>query len=62
MEQSLFVHWGNGDNCYAALAQSSPKWSAGTGFKLMVPMIPWLYLNFYASWSDYINNWFSVDF
>ncbi len=62
VEQSFFANWGNGKDCYWALYRTKPKWSVGTGLKFMVPMIPWLYLRFYASWSRDINNWFSVEF
>lgn len=62
MEQSLFVNWGNGKDIYMDIFTTAPLGSIGTGLSFMVPMIPWLYVNFFYTISNGHNPGFSIDF
>ncbi len=62
LEQSVFLNWGNGSDVYADIYKNAPLTSIGTGISLMMPMIPWLYLRLYFTWTRDHDNWFSLDF
>ena len=61
MEQSVYVNWGNGNDCYSDLYSSSPLYGAGTGFFFNIPMIPWLSMRMYFTYSGKNSNWFRLE-
>jgi outer membrane protein assembly factor BamA len=62
IEQSFFVDAGNAADKYGDLFRTSPLYSAGTKIRLMVPMVPWLAINFYFAIMDNGNPWYSMEF
>ena len=62
LEQTVFLNWGNGSDIYADIYRTTPLTSVGSGVSLMIPMIPWLYLRLYFTWTRDHDNWLSIDF
>ena len=60
IEQSFFVNAGNATDVYWELLNQKPVYSVGSRVRFMVPMVPWLTINFYYAWVN--KNWYSVDF
>jgi outer membrane protein assembly factor BamA len=59
-EQSFFINAGNSNDIYWEIYNQKPLYSLGSQLRVMIPMIPWLAINFYYAWVE--KNWFSVDF
>ncbi len=62
LEHTVYLNWGNGNDIYSNIYSTSPMFAAGTGVNLMVPMIPWLYIKFFFTYSGKNSNWFNVEF
>jgi hypothetical protein len=62
IEHKLFINTGQGADSIRDLYTISPFFSVGTGVRFMVPMIPWLYINFYFSYSGKNRDWFFLEF
>ncbi|MFN8205954.1 MAG: hypothetical protein U0T82_00900 [Bacteroidales bacterium] len=62
MEQSFFWNAGQADNHYLELFERKPLYSVGSKLRLMVPMVPWLGINFYYAWRGSDKHWYSMEF
>ena len=62
LEQTVYANWGNGKDVYSHLYTTTPMFAVGTGFNFMVPMVPWLYIKLFFSYSGKNSNWFTVEF
>ena len=62
VEQSFFLNAGNATEVYWSLFSASPLYSAGSRLRFMIPMVPWLAINFYYAYRGNGINWFSMDF
>ena len=62
MEQSFFLNAGNATDKYPDLFALSPLFSAGTRVRFMIPMVPWLAINFYYAYRGNDKHWYSMDF
>ncbi len=62
IEQSIYVNVGNGSMVYSDLFKTRPLASVGTGFKAWLPMIPWLAVSVYFTYSKNKSNWFQLQF
>jgi hypothetical protein len=62
VEQSFFLNAGNADNLYLNLFTTSPLISAGSRLRFMIPMVPWLAINFYYAYRGSDRHWYSMDF
>jgi outer membrane protein assembly factor BamA len=62
IEQSIYVNVGNGSMVYTDLFKTRPLASVGTGFKAWLPMIPWLAVSVYFTYSKNKSNWFQLQF
>lgn len=62
IEQSVYLNIGNGRMVYTDLFRTKPVASIGTGFKLWIPMIPWLYVKVFFTYSKNRSNWFQLQF
>jgi outer membrane protein assembly factor BamA len=62
IEQSVYVNVGNGSMVYADLFKTKPLASVGTGLKVWIPMIPWLYVKVFFTYSKNKSNWFQLQF
>jgi outer membrane protein assembly factor BamA len=62
VEQSFFVNAGNAADIYWNLFASNPLFSAGTRVRFMIPMVPWLAINFYYAYRGSDKHWYSMDF
>jgi len=60
IEQSVYVNVGNGSMTYIDLFKSKPLASVGTGLKLWIPMIPWLSVQVFFTYSKNKSNWFQL--
>lgn len=60
IEQTFFVNAGNATDIYWELMNQKPAYSVGSKLRFMIPMVPWLAINFYYAWVQ--KNWYSVDF
>jgi len=60
IEQSIYVNAGNGKMVYYDLFRSKPLASIGTGIKIWIPMIPWLAVKVYFTYSKNKSNWFQL--
>jgi outer membrane protein assembly factor BamA len=63
LENAYFFNWGNGTGSYLDLYRTGQKWAAGTSFRFMIPVIPWLYVIFIftpvgtgSEWFKFKNN------
>lgn len=61
MEQSVYVNWGNGADNYMDLYRRDPLYGVGTGFYFNIPMIPWLGMRMYFTYSGQNSNWFRLE-
>lgn len=61
MEQSVYFNWGNGRDNYLSLYKTSPLYGVGTGFYFNIPMIPWLSMRVYFTYSGHRSNWFGLE-
>ena len=61
MEQSFFVDVGNGKDCYTDLYRNKPLYGVGTGFYFNIPMIPWMSMRLYFTYSGKHSNWFRLE-
>ncbi len=61
IEESFYFHAGNGTMLFGELFRSRPVMSVGTGFRFMIPMIPWAVIKFDFTYSGKGNNWFFLD-
>jgi hypothetical protein len=61
LEQSFYVNWGNGKDTYLDLYKTEPLYGVGTGFYMNIPMIPWLGIRFYFTYSGQNSNWFRLE-
>lgn len=57
-EQSLYFNFGNGNDKYSHLFTTKPVYSVGTGFRIYSPMVPWMIILFYISYSPVSSNWY----
>ena len=62
VEQSFFLNAGNADNKYCNLFTTPPLLSAGSRLRFMIPMVPWLAINFYYAYRGSDRHWYSMDF
>lgn len=62
VEQSFFLNIGNATDVYWNLFATSPLYSAGSRLRFMIPMVPWLAINFNYAYRGNDINWFSMDF
>jgi hypothetical protein len=62
VEQSFFLNTGNASDIYHDLFTTSPLYSIGSRLRFMIPMVPWLAINFYYAYRGNNINWFSMDF
>jgi outer membrane protein assembly factor BamA len=62
MEQTFFANWGNGTDVYARLYATTPRASVGSGINFMIPMIPWMSVKFFFTYSGPNSNWFTMEF
>ena len=61
MEQSVYINWGNGTDTYFDLYSTKPLYGVGTGFFFNIPMIPWLSMRMYFTYSGQNSNWFRLE-
>lgn len=61
MEQSFYLNWGKGSDNYMDLYRSDPLYGVGTGFYFNIPMIPWLGMRMYFTYSGKKSNWFRLE-
>ena len=61
MEQSVYLNWGNGSDAYLNLYAKNPLYGAGTGFYFNIPMVPWLGMRLYFTYSGKTSNWFRLE-
>ncbi len=62
IENKFFLNAGQGADELKELYTIKPFASVGTGVRIMVPMIPWLYINLYFSYSGKDRDWFFLEF
>jgi outer membrane protein assembly factor BamA len=62
VEQSFFVNMGNAADVYWNLFTANPLFSAGSRVRFMIPMVPWLAINFYYAYRGNDKHWYSMDF
>ncbi len=62
LEHTVYMNWGNGKDIYADIYTTKPIFAVGTSVNLMVPMVPWLYVKFFFTYSGSHSNWFNVEF
>ncbi len=62
VEQSFFLNAGNAEDIYSKLFTTSPLLSAGSRLRFMIPMVPWLAINFYYAYRGSDKHWYSMDF
>jgi outer membrane protein assembly factor BamA len=62
IENKFFTNIGQGADSLKDLYTIKPFLAVGTGVRFMVPMIPWLYINLYFSYSGKDRDWFFLEF
>ncbi|MBK6283395.1 MAG: hypothetical protein IPF54_12745 [Draconibacterium sp.] len=61
LEQTIYLNFGKANDKYFDIYKSIPRISAGTGFKIWTPMIPWLAASVHFVWLKGGDNWFYLD-
>lgn len=61
IEESFYVNVGSGTMLFTDLFHSRPIMSIGTGFRFMIPIIPWAAIKIDFTYSGKGNNWFFLD-
>jgi outer membrane protein assembly factor BamA len=61
LEQSFYLNWGNGNDVYMDLYKTDPLYGLGTGFYVNIPMIPWLGMRVYFTYTGKNSNWFRLE-
>lgn len=59
-EESFYINFGNGKDKYFDLYKTFPVYSVGTGFRIYSPMVPWMIILVYVSYSPVSNNWYYI--
>jgi outer membrane protein assembly factor BamA len=62
VEQSFFVNIGNATDNYLKLYTANPLFSMGSRVRFIIPMIPWMSINFYYAYRGNGKHWYSMDF
>jgi hypothetical protein len=62
VEQSFFINTGNSSDNFSGLFSTSLLTSAGSKIRFMIPMVPWLAINFYYAYVLDGRSWYSMDF
>lgn len=62
LEHAIYVNWGNGSDKYFDLYRTRQLASVGTSFRLMIPMVPFIYAQFSFTYSGPGSNWFDFKF
>jgi len=61
LEQTIYLNFGKANDRYFEIYKNKPRFSAGTGFKIWTPMIPWLAASVHFVWLKGGDNWFYLD-
>lgn len=61
LEQTIYLNFGKANDNYFDIYKNKPRFSAGTGFKIWTPMIPWLAASVHFVWLKGGDNWFYLD-
>ncbi len=61
LEQSFYFNWGNGKDNYMDIYKSNPLYGVGTGFFMNIPMIPWLGMRVFFTYSGKNSNWLGLE-
>ncbi len=61
LEHFVFLFTGNAAGSCGALFGNRPLFSAGTGLKLMVPMVPWLAVSMLYAFKGKNNHWLGIE-
>jgi outer membrane protein assembly factor BamA len=61
LEQTIYLNFGKANDKYFDIYKSLPRISAGTGFKIWTPMIPWLAASVHFVLLKGGDNWFYLD-
>jgi len=61
LEQSFYLNWGNGNDVYMDLYKTDPLYGLGTGLYVNIPMIPWLGMRVYFTYTGKNSNWFRLE-
>lgn len=61
LEQSFYLNWGNGKDTYMDIYKTTPLYGVGTGFYANIPMIPWLSMRVFFTYSGQNSNWFRLE-
>lgn len=62
LEHSVYVNWGNGADRYFDLFKTRQLASVGSSFRIMIPMVPFIYAQFSFTYSGPDGNWFDFKF
>ena len=62
IEHTIYLNWGNGNDIYSKIYSTTPLFAAGTGINLMIPMVPWMSVKFFFTYSGKNSNWFNLQF
>ena len=61
IEQSIYFNTGYGAMEFNSLFSALPRASVGTGFRFMIPMVPWAYIKIDFTYSGAGSNWFFLE-
>jgi len=61
LEQSFYLNWGNGKDSYMDIYNTEPLYGVGSGFFMNIPMIPWLSIRVFFTYSGQNSNWFRLE-
>lgn len=62
LEHTVYLNWGNGNDIYSKIYSNTPLFAAGTSINLMIPMVPWMSVKLFFTYSGKNSNWFNVEF
>jgi len=62
LENAYFVNWGAGADTFGKLFSHAPKYSVGTSFKFVAPLVPFVFLKISFMYAGPGSEWYKINF
>lgn len=62
LENAYFVNWGIGADTYGELFSKTPKFSVGTSFKFVAPLVPFVFVKITFMYAGPGSEWYKINF
>jgi len=62
LENAYFINWGTGADTFDKLFSVAPKYSVGTSFKFVAPLVPFIFLKISFMYAGPGSEWYKINF